>query len=36
MKNLKVAEITPIGDAGMIDVSLEFDEANSEGGLRRT
>lgn len=31
IKNLQIGEITPIGDTGMIDVSLEFDIANSDG-----
>ncbi|WP_157821932.1 hypothetical protein [Tenacibaculum sp. Bg11-29] len=31
IKNLTIGEITPIGDTGMIDVSLEFDVIDSEG-----
>lgn len=31
IKNLQIGEITPIGDTGMIDVSLEFDVVNSGG-----
>ncbi|UII19640.1 hypothetical protein [Fulvivirga ligni] len=29
--DLKIGDITPIGDTGMIDVSLEFDIALAEG-----
>lgn len=31
IKNLQIGQITPIGDTGMIDVSLEFDVVNSDG-----
>jgi len=31
IKNLKIGEITPIGNTGMIDVSLEFDVVDSDG-----
>lgn len=31
IKNLQIGEITPIGNTGMIDVSLEFDVLDSEG-----
>ena len=31
IKNLQIGKITPIGDTGMIDVSLEFDVVNSDG-----
>ena len=31
VKNLQVGEITPIGETGMIDVSLEFDIVNKDG-----
>jgi len=31
IKNLKIGDITPIGDTGMIDVALEFDMVNSDG-----
>lgn len=29
--NFQLGEITPIGETGMIDVSLEFDVVNSDG-----
>ena len=31
IKNLQIGEITPIGDTGMIDVSLEFDVVGPDG-----
>jgi len=31
IKNFQIGEITPIGETGMIDVSLEFDVVNSGG-----
>ena len=31
IKNLQIGEITPIGDTGMIDVSLEFDVTDIDG-----
>ncbi|MEO9510677.1 MAG: hypothetical protein ABJN84_07170 [Flavobacteriaceae bacterium] len=31
IKNFQIGEITPIGETGMIDVSLEFDVVNSDG-----
>ncbi len=31
IKNFQIGEITPIGDTGMIDVSLEFDVVDSDG-----
>lgn len=31
IKNFQLGEITPIGETGLIDVSLEFDVANSNG-----
>lgn len=31
IKNLQIGEITPIGETGMIDVSLEFDVVSSDG-----
>ncbi len=31
IKNFQLGEITPIGETGMIDVSLEFDVVNSDG-----
>ena len=30
IKNFQLGEITPIGETGMIDVSLEFDVVNSD------
>lgn len=34
IKNLQIGEITPIGETGMIDVSLEFDVIESDGNKR--
>jgi hypothetical protein len=34
IKNLQIGEITPIGDTGMIDVSLDFDVVDSDGTER--
>ncbi|MBL3655321.1 hypothetical protein [Fulvivirga sediminis] len=31
IKNFQLGEITPIGETGMIDVSIEFDVANADG-----